>query len=226
MGGFNTLPISSLPANSGSTLSGITLNSPGSSSSPLTTGLADAMLGGATAGLLNQPTNTSGTSSSSTSSSGSSSTQKTLTPYQTALQGPLYEYLINLITNPSQTVAPFLNQARNQVNDNYTGLADSLRQQFLSTGGGTSGKYGLALGSANNQRIGQLSNADSTFANTAATLPLQASSLATNLLGLNFGSTSSTGSNSSSSGNTQQTQSSGNPVLTGIAGLLSSLAAL
>ncbi|HLG99820.1 MAG TPA: hypothetical protein VKX49_26155 [Bryobacteraceae bacterium] len=108
------------------------------------------------------------------------------------------------MANPQSTVQPFQQQAANQINQNYNGLADSLRQQFLSTGGGSSGKYGMALAQANLQRAGQLAGNDTSFQQTAASLPLEASQIAQALLGMNFGQTSQT----SASGNQQQTGAS------------------
>lgn len=193
--------------------------------SPLTSSITSSILGGAGAGLFQQPTNTNGTTSStgSSNSTGSSSTQRTLTPYQSSLQQPLSQYIMQLMQNPQAAVAPFANQARNNINDNYSGLADSLRQQFLGNGGGASGKYGTALAGANVQRLGQLSNSDSGFAQTAAQLPLQGAGLAEQFLGQNFGQTTNgtqTGS-TSSNGTSSQTSSTGNPLLTGLGSILS-----
>ena len=183
-------------------------------------GLLQALLGGGAAGLLQQPANTTGSSSSSGTQSNAvnSSTQRTLLPQQTTLLSPLFSSITAAMTNPSSVTAPYQNQARNQVNDNYSGLADNLRKQFLSTGGGTSGKYGLALAGANTRRLSDLSGVDNSFAERNASLPLETAGLAENLLGMNFGSTSSSGGTSTSNSNTQSQQktSAGNPLLTGI----------
>lgn len=162
------------------------------------------------AGFGSTSASTSGTSSTTGTQSGTQSTQRTLTPYQSSLQQPLSQYIMQLMQNPQAAVAPFANQARNNINDNYTGLADSLRQQFLGNGGGASGKYGTALAGANVQRLGQLSNSDSGFQQTAAQLPLTAAGLAQQFLGMDFGQTSSTSGSSGSDTTANQTTSSNN----------------
>lgn len=160
------------------------------------------MLTGGSLGFSDSNSSTSSNQNSNFSTSGSTNTQRTLTPYQSAIQAPLFSYISNLMTNPGAAIAPFQVQARNNVNANYNGLADSLRQQFLgSTGGGGSGKFGMALASGNLKRLSQLSDVDNQFAQTAAQLPLQASSIAQALLGMNFGQTTDTSATGS-----QQTQ--------------------
>jgi hypothetical protein len=166
-------------------------------------------------------TNTSTTSSmlqnllSNTSNTGTSTTAQNLTPYQQAVEGPMSSMILNLLSNPNQTVAPFQQAAANNINANYNGLSSSLAQQFLSTGGGSSGKFGTALAQGDLQRTGQLASNASTFAQTAAMLPLEGVSLAQNLLGLNLGSTT-TGSGTSSSSSTGTTTGSSNTNKTGI----------
>lgn len=126
---------------------------------------------------------------------------RTLTPFQSQLQSPLFSTITNLMQNPQAYLQPFQTQARNQVNANYSGLADTLRQKFLSTGGGSSGKYGLALAGGETARLGDLSNVDTNFAQQAASLPITAGvPAATSLLGMNFGGTSSTSGSDTSSG--------------------------
>jgi|SRR5579864_7755441 len=159
-------------------------------------------LGALTGALSNTAANKTSTTSNSFANGSTNSTNRVLTPYQTALQGPLFSYISQLMTNPTATLQPFKQQARDQVNQNYNGLSDSLRQQFLSTGGGSSGKFGTALAQGDLQRTGDLSNVDNTFAAQASALPLQAESLGTNLLGMNFGTTS-TSTNSGTSNGTQ-----------------------
>lgn len=141
-----------------------------------------------------------GTSSQSTnsnqnvvSSGGTTATQtKNLTPYQSALQSPLFQTISNLMTNPMKTVAPLVTQAKNNIVNQYKGVSGQLRQQFMGNpGGGQSGKYGTAQLAANLGERGDLSNADISGAATASQLPLSASSIATQLLGLNFGQSAS-----------------------------------
>lgn len=182
-------------------------------------------LGALTGALSNTNANKTSTYSGqqAQSNSGTTTTGRNLTPYQSAIQAPLFDYVSNLMTNPQATVAPFQTAARNNVNSNYKGLADSLRQQFLSTGGGGSGKFGTALAQGNLNRLSDLSNVDNTMAQTAATLPLQGANLASGLLGMNFGSTTSTSSTGSSSSSGQQV-GAGSPLAGAFQGGTSSLA--
>lgn len=137
----------------------------------------------------NSNTNTS--QNTNTTQDATGSTSKTLTPYQQQLQSPLFQYITNLMTNggAQAAVAPFTAASRDATNSTYNGLADTLRQQFLSTGNGQSGKFGTALVQGNLQRLGALQGVDTTGQEEAAALPLSAASLATNLLGQNFGQT-------------------------------------
>jgi hypothetical protein len=158
-----------------------------------------------------------GTSSQSTnsnqnvvSSGGTTATQaKTLTPYQSALQSPLFQTISNLMTNPMQTVAPLVTQAKNNIVNQYKGVSGQLRQQFMGNpGGGQSGKYGTAQLASDLGERSDLSIADVQGAATASQLPLSASNIATQLLGLNFGQTAS-GSNTGSQNTTGASNSSG-----------------
>ena len=224
MGSFSNLPLTT--GNPGG-LSPQNLMPDLSVGNSLSSGLLQSLLSGGISALANQPTNTSSNFSNSgtTSSTGTSSTARTLTPYQQQLQGPLFGLVNNLLQNPQQYTAPYQTAARDQVNGNYSGLADSLRQQFLSTGGGSSGKYGTAMTAGNLQRVGNLSNVDTTFAQTNAELPLTAESLGQNLLNMNFGQTSNTNqTGTASSSGTQQTKTSqGNSLLSGLGGLAGGL---
>lgn len=179
-------------------------STPSSGSGFDSSNILQAILGGAAGGFLNQPQTSSTNFNQNTTGtqSGSASTQRTLTPYQQALQGPLFGYISQLMSNPQATVAPFKAAARDQVNSNYGGLADTLRQQFMANGGGgKSGKFGGALVQGNLNRLGQLSGTDTAFDQTAAQLPLQGAGLASSLLGMPFGSTS-TGTSTSNSNTT------------------------
>lgn len=156
-------------------------------------------------GYNNSTTKNTNQFSNQSSQNGTSSTNRNLTPFQSASQAPLFNYISSLMTNPSATIAPFQNQARNDVNSNYNGLSDSLRQQFMSTGGGSSGKYGMAQTQGTLARVGQLSNVDNQFQQTAAQLPLQASQIMESLLGMNFGSTTNASQTGTQSGNSSGT---------------------
>jgi hypothetical protein len=158
------------------------------------------------AGFSDQSSNTN--YSGNTSQSGTSTTTRNLTPYQSALQSPLSNLLGNMIANPMQYLQPYETAAINQNNSTYSGLANTLAQQFLQTGGGSSGKYGTALAQGDIARLSGNANIASNFQQQAASLPLTAANLANSFLGQNFGQTTTSGSTSSTSGS-QNTSSSG-----------------
>ena len=171
---------------------------------------------GGSLGFGDQSTTTSQqfNQNTNTSSNATGSTSRTLTPYQTALQSPLFNYITRAMTQPGAeaTIAPFTAAAMDATNSTYAGLADTLRQQFMGTGGGNSGKFGTALAQGNLQRLGALQNVQQTGQEEAAALPLTAASLASQLLGMNFGETStasSTGSSSTSGTSSGKSSSSG-----------------
>ena len=118
-------------------------------------------------------------------------TSRVLTPEQLAAQTQLTQVIHALATNPEQFLAPSQNKARNDVNSNYSGLADSLRQQFMANpGGGSTGKYGTAALSSDLARRKSLSDVDTTFDVAKASAPITAANLSTQLLGMNMGTTS------------------------------------
>lgn len=142
-----------------------------------------------------------------------STTGRNLTPYQEATQPQLFKVISQMMTDPRAFLAPQQNQAREQVNQDYGGLSDSLRQQFLSgSGGGGTGKYGKAVVQGELARRGGLAQVDNSFASQAAQLPVTAAQLAQNFLGLNFGETSkgsTTGTTSNVGTSTGTTTSTG-----------------
>lgn len=174
-----------------------------------TTFLGQLMGGGqAGAGFSNQSTNTSSNTNTSGSlnTTNTGTTTKNLTPFQSMLTGPLSSFITQLMTNPQATVAPFKAAARDSVNSTYSGLGDTLRQQFLgSTGGGQSGKFGMALAQGNLQRVGDLSKSDMGFDQTAAQLPVAGAGLAEQLLAQNFGQTTTGASSAESTGTSATT---------------------
>ena len=146
----------------------------------------------------NRTTTTSGTNTGTTYGTGT--TSQNLTPGQQALSEPVYQTLTNLMTptGAQAAVAPFTAASRDATNSTYSGLADTLRSQFLSTGNGASGKFGTALTQGNLQRLSALQGVDTTGQQEAEQLPLQAESVASGLLEHPFGyssTTSNTGSN-------------------------------
>lgn len=159
--------------------------------------------GAPSAGFSDQSTNSSSNTntSSNLNTSNTGTTTKNLAPFQSMLTGPLSSFITRLMTNPQETVAPFKAAARDSVSSTYSGLGDTLRQQFLgSTGGGQSGKFGMALAQGNLQRVGDLSKSDMGFDQTAAQLPLAGAGLAEQLLAQNFGSTTTGASSAESTG--------------------------
>lgn len=141
----------------------------------------------------------------------SGSTTKVLTPEQLKAQTQLAQTIHALATNPDQFLAPAKNNARNDVNDNYSGLADSLRQQFMgTTGGGGSGKFGMVATQADLGRRKALSDVDTQFDLAKSSAPLTAAQLSQQLLGLNMGTTSTgtTANTGTSDGTTTSTGSS------------------
>ncbi len=151
--------------------------------------------------LFGQKTNTTQTQTGTTTGGTSGSTSKVLSPYQQAVQPQLFQIIQALSKNPQQFLAPQQGRARNQVNEDYAGTPDALREQFLSGGGGEgSGKYGKAVLSSDLARRGKLADVDSSFAGQAAQLPLTAAQLAQQFLGLNFGETNNGTTEATSTG--------------------------
>ncbi len=127
-------------------------------------------------------------------------TNRNLNPQQAATSPDIFAALHQYLTNPQAAVNPARMAARNQVNDNYSGLADRVRQKFLTTGGGQSGKSGKAQLAGELGRTSQLSDVDMQAQQEAAQLPLTATQLAEAFLGINLGQT--TTQSGTSSGNT------------------------
>lgn len=138
------------------------------------------------------------------STTGNSTTNAVKSPYQNATQPDIFATLHQYLTNPQAAVNPARMAARNQVNDDYSGFADRVRQKFLTTGGGNSGKSGKAILSGELGRTAGLATADSTAQQEAAQLPLTATQLAEAFLGINMGqgTTGTSTTSGTSSGNT------------------------
>lgn len=142
---------------------------------------------------------------SNATTQGGTQTARTLLPGQSGLIGPTSSLLSEAMSNPGKFVAPGQNQAREQVNENYSGLADKLHSQFLSLGGGSSGKFGTSLVKGDLARRADLSKVDSEAATTASTIPFTAANLANQMLGLNFGSSTNTSGSTDTSGSATTT---------------------
>jgi hypothetical protein len=132
--------------------------------------------------------------------SGTSATNRNLLPQQAASAPDIYSTLHSYMMNPQQAVQPARMAARDQVNKTYTGLADRVRQQFLTTGGGRSGKAGQAELEGELGRSGALTDVDNTAAVQASQLPLTAAGLAEQFLGIDLGQTSSGNQTTTASG--------------------------
>jgi hypothetical protein len=179
--------------------------------------LISSLIGGGGGIGFNDSSTSSTTNSSSntnTSQNATGTQSKVLTPYQSALQAPLFNYVSGLMTQSGAeaAVAPYTAAAMDSTNSSYAGLANTLRDQFLSTGNGQSGKYGSALVQGNLARLGALQGVQTTGQEEAAALPLSAASLATSLLGQNFGQTSTasqTGTSATTGTSSTKSSSSG-----------------
>lgn len=165
--------------------------------------------------------------SGTTANQSNGAVNKTLSSEQAAIQPSIYSVLQNYMMNPQAAVNPARMAARNQVNNDYSGLADQVRQQFMTTGGGSSGKAGQAQLQGDIGQAGALANVDNSAAQQAAALPLTAEQLAAQFLGINMGQTSSgsatgqTANQGTSSSNTSGFSASVSPlsILGGFAGL-------
>lgn len=169
--------------------------------------------------LFSQLTNTSNTSNASTTGSTTESgttsggtsgtTSRNLAPQQYQMLPQLSSLIQQLATDPKSFVAPSQEAAREEVNGNYSGVGDALRQQFMTGGGGGgSGKYGKAALQSDLARRGALSQADVTANANAAMLPLTAAQMMQQFLGIDFGSSTNSNSTATSTGGTQSAQSS------------------
>jgi hypothetical protein len=179
---------------------------------------------GALAGTSAGRTTTLNTNSTGTQSGTSTSTQN-LTPYQSSLQSPLFSLITNLMTpqGAQAYVQPFTQASMDSTNSSYGGMANMLRQQFLTTGNGQSGKFGNAMVQGNLQRLGALQGVPNTGQEEAAALPLQASQLATSLLEHPFSQTTS-GSSTTTNNGTSSLVGPGSPLIDALLGFNSSLA--
>lgn len=164
--------------------------------------------------LFNTTSSTTGANNSTTNTGTTGTTgstyAQTLTPAQQAAQAQLSKTISAISTNPQAFVAPAASAAREGINQNYSGVADTLRQQFMGgSSGGASGKYGGASLTSDLARRGQIASSDTSFANTAAMLPITGAGLAQNLLATNLGGTTAGTSATTGTGTTSGTTTSG-----------------
>lgn len=139
--------------------------------------------------------------------SGQSDTTATKSPYQQAVQPDIFAALHSYLTDPMKAVNPARMAARGQVNQNYSGLPDRLRQQFLTTGGGKSGKMGQAQLQSELGRSGALAGVDNAAAVQASQLPMTAAQLAEAFLGINMGQSTSANQTTANSGTSSGSES-------------------
>jgi hypothetical protein len=156
-----------------------------------------------------QQTLSTGTSTGSTTQNGSTSgsNRRVVSQDQSQIGTQLAQLLKNISADPKSFVAPSQNAAREEVNGNYSGVGDSLREQFLAGGGGgQSGKYGKAALASDLARRSSLSKVDNDAAIEASKLPLTAAQLMQQFLGIDYGydtSGSSTGGSTSTGTTTE-----------------------
>ncbi len=119
--------------------------------------------------------------------SGTSSTTANKLPEQLQSAPDIFAVLHKYLMDPQAAVNPARIAGRNQVNNDYSGLADRVNQKFLTTGGGNSGKRGKAQLAAELGRSGSLADVDNSAAVQASQLPLTATQLAEAFLGIDMG---------------------------------------
>ncbi len=140
--------------------------------------------------------------------SGTSATSATKLPDQLATAPDIFAVLHKYLMDPQAAVNPARLAARNQVNNDYSGLADRVNQKFLTTGGGKSGKSGKAQLAGELGRTSALADVDNSAAVQASQLPLTATQLAEAFLGINMGS-STTGNQTTANRGTSSGEQSG-----------------
>lgn len=147
---------------------------------------------------------------STTSGTATSDTSANKLPEQLQTAPDIFATLHRYLMDPQAAVNPARMAGRAQVNQNYSGLADRVRQRFLTTGGGGSGKSGQAILAGETGRAGALADVDMAAQQQAAALPLTAAQLAEAFLGINMGSkTNTSGAQTTSSSGTGSGHESG-----------------
>lgn len=145
-----------------------------------------------TGGFSDQSSSGQSASTTTGSNSGTSTATKNLTPSQFSLMNPTSSTIMQMMQNPQSFVNPSRQAAVDQVNQTYAGVPDQIRQQFLTTGGGQSGKQGAAQLQSGLARAGSIAGADTAAQTQAAQMPMSAAELAEAFLGENFGQTTTT----------------------------------
>ena len=148
-------------------------------------------------------------SQQSGSTSGTGTTTQTLTGGQSDALGGVGDLIKRLLANPAKSLEPLQTGAINKVNAGYASTVPSLRASLLSSGGDSSGKFGLAAAGANQARMGQIANTNTEFAQKALDQQSQGASLAMQLLSHIFGSSTAQTGTSQQSGSGSSTQFGG-----------------
>jgi hypothetical protein len=150
--------------------------------------------------LLQQFSQTGGTTSQATA--GKTSTRRNLSPGQVQLDGITSQTISKMLADPNQFLAPQRQAAADTINQSYAQAPQAIASKLLAFGGTNSGKFGKAVTQSELSRNAALAKNDSDFATAGSALQLQAGDLASKLLGIDYGSDSST------SGSTRQNTSS------------------
>jgi hypothetical protein len=115
------------------------------------------------------------------------------------------DYANRLLTDPGAGLAPIRTGIRAGVNREFSGLDKVLRNKFLSSGGGRSGKFGRATREGEVARLGKLSDVEGIMAQMLLEQQERGASLSERLLSQNFGSDFSTTSDSTQFGSSTGT---------------------
>lgn len=169
-------------------------------------GLLLTGLGAATGYLGNTPAARTSTSSSTNSGSYSNTggTRRVLAPEQGDILGQLKRRATGMIADPSAGLAPLRTSAVNSINNAAAAAPGSLAARYLGNGANRSGKYGRAARLSETNRLGQIANVDNQVGQMALQRGDEGSALLERLLGINFGSdTTSSGSTAGTSSGSQ-----------------------
>lgn len=161
--------------------------------------LLGAGLGAAAGGLANTDAARTGYSSNSSTQSGAGSSRRWLLPQQQDLLSPLMDRIKALTTDPSAGLEPIRQGLKTNVNENYSGMEDTLSSKLLSHGA-ASGKFGTAVRTADLARRSQLSGVDAQMAQMGLQQQNFGTSAAEQMLGMNFGTDTSNSMSSSQNG--------------------------
>lgn len=156
-------------------------------------------IGGAVAGGLNnsKAARTSeydqdqqGSGSTQSSAANSNTIRRDLTDEQrTALQ-QLFGFGSGLVQNPMSGLEAIKSAALNQTNSNYGGVMDALKAKLLASGQAASGKFARGARATELARIGDISGLEGQFAQMGNQRQLAGAGILQNILGMNFGETS------------------------------------